>query len=1294
MDEEMNGGGEDGSSSGCSGDDESSADERGGEPPCDIGILERLIRTHPIWYLPGIQRSGAVHLLQGKEEGTFIVRESSKPSTMAISVRLPVEKGPYIEHYLIECQEGKLSLETSTNLFPNIPSLIAHYSQCCDELPVALCLPHVLMTATSRQELASLALLGQEFWGSRLASAPSTPVSLPSYSLESLNQVSMQAQMSNSQSQPSLSTFTRRGQRALSSSHSSLSSYSKGQYPSEDQGHLTTSQSSLSSFGGSQDIIKVQKPTHLALTKTFSSGPPLSPLVLNLQPLSEEGDSPPAMSTFKGKVGSPMTPGSGKVPPPPPPRWCTASNNTYNIPMFNNTEAKVELRPEEFSLDASRQHGIISQLTSVQTEHMLSSFKCVFNDSNHVSALLSPQVEVNGNQTSGTKEEVRKLGSSKRRKKKKSTHYSESDISDIVESPVTYYRSSLADRISDYEDLWSNDAPAAPPPPIPSPARPELSTFRSPRVPQMPLPSTNQVEERTRALSKSESSLTDSYRLGETKEETEEKKETEIIKRPLVPTPSPLYAEPVDAVNEREKFMLVVKRVRKGGPRPRLHRHSDPNIRLPQLLLDLDRGGLEPIMASSQEELQNLSASMDNLLDFNKPKVHWKQAFQDTPFHRSRLGSQKSGQRPRGKPVGVPQIGIWKNGFNETSWQSDSSWEFLHANHNKGYQGSESEDDEDAKGFALYAQCRSLDTSTAGAQNVKPTVDDLILERYPDLKLEDVQVKSSSSCHVSDYDNVGGKDLCFNNKENPYYNPSSLSDDGTATEFSEPWDSSKWEPFLHFFQGKGEQNNNALPPQSLESHNPDIIEQLPGYEKMNPKFWKKDANKNKSKNASGFTSRSIVEVTGRALIDDNSSLMDSIPKQSSRHGREQLLCAPRLQTLKRNHSHTEAGQVIRDYVMALHAEGTNTFAKSVDHFIQCTKEGAESDPFIIMRNVRQFMSGIKNYLVKHGEGDFMSVVEKERNKLKETEFLNLDAILESSMHTLVLAPLREHIYSVLLSEFYRSGALHQLAQSVRKARSSPGIGIQVTRVPNPMSVSVVRHFLLRMEQVSSPLLKLENLLSATTALFMAAKGEAGRRSGGLSMNADDFLPLLMYTIVECGILGLEVEIEYMWALIHPSLHAGEGGYYLALWSGAVYVLKNLATPSASSLNSISSLSSPSQETRGKSPGSQGSSFSDGQGFLRILIPDEDQGSILSRTLPARPGMTTRDVSKMVAHKLHITNPQDFALYKLTDDEEVMLNDSDCPQAIKAEVIASGRKCSFVFKRIEAKIAWPKMTPPS
>lgn len=153
-------------------DETSSESEMSGSPSpqLEISLMERLLRTHPVWFLPSLQRGGSVHLLQGKEIGTFIVRGSSQKNTMAISVRLPLNAGPYIEHYLIQSNDGLLNLESSRFKFDSIPSLVAHYSNCCDELPVQLSLPRGLRDATNRQQLMSLALLGSEFWRCPLAS--------------------------------------------------------------------------------------------------------------------------------------------------------------------------------------------------------------------------------------------------------------------------------------------------------------------------------------------------------------------------------------------------------------------------------------------------------------------------------------------------------------------------------------------------------------------------------------------------------------------------------------------------------------------------------------------------------------------------------------------------------------------------------------------------------------------------------------------------------------------------------------------------------------------------------------------------------------------------------------------------------------------------------------------------------------------------------------------------------------------------------------------------------------------
>lgn len=54
--------------------------------------------------------------------------------------------------------------------------------------------------------------------------------------------------------------------------------------------------------------------------------------------------------------------------------------------------------------------------------------------------------------------------------------------------------------------------------------------------------------------------------------------------------------------------------------------------------------------------------------------------------------------------------------------------------------------------------------------------------------------------------------------------------------------------------------------------------------------------------------------------------------------------------------------------------------------------------------------------------------------------------------------------------------------------------------------------------------------------------------------------------------------------------------------------------------------------------------------LKVVVPDETNGSLLTKTLPVRPHMTTRDVCKIIAHKLRITNPQDYSLFKLIDGQ--------------------------------------------
>lgn len=70
------------------------------------------------------------------------------------------------------------------------------------------------------------------------------------------------------------------------------------------------------------------------------------------------------------------------------------------------------------------------------------------------------------------------------------------------------------------------------------------------------------------------------------------------------------------------------------------------------------------------------------------------------------------------------------------------------------------------------------------------------------------------------------------------------------------------------------------------------------------------------------------------------------------------------------------------------------------------------------------------------------------------------------------------------------------------------------------------------------------------------KSQHDRVATDICLGADDFLPLLVWVLVRCNVLTAELEAEYMWALLHPSLIPGEGGYYLTALCGAVHVLKS------------------------------------------------------------------------------------------------------------------------------------------
>uniref|UniRef100_A0A915KS72 Uncharacterized protein n=1 Tax=Romanomermis culicivorax TaxID=13658 RepID=A0A915KS72_ROMCU len=111
------------------------------------------------------------------------------------------------------------------------------------------------------------------------------------------------------------------------------------------------------------------------------------------------------------------------------------------------------------------------------------------------------------------------------------------------------------------------------------------------------------------------------------------------------------------------------------------------------------------------------------------------------------------------------------------------------------------------------------------------------------------------------------------------------------------------------------------------------------------------------------------------------------------------------------------------------------FAVQIKNFIDCTLQAREEDPQIVIGNVRQFMNGIKNYLVKQGESDLHTIIERERSKLRPDEFLNIDAIFEGVLEKIILQKLKPHLYRILVQNASKNGSLNILSSNFSLLRS-------------------------------------------------------------------------------------------------------------------------------------------------------------------------------------------------------------------------------------------------------------------
>ncbi|KAA0711300.1 Ras and Rab interactor 3 Ras interaction/interference protein 3 [Triplophysa tibetana] len=139
--------------------------------PPSISILEKLIKTCPVWLQLGMKQDRAMAILSKERPGIFLVRRDVTQKQMVLSVHLPDQQGePQVKELSVKEEKSLLYLEGSVLVFENIFKLVAFYCVSRDILPFPLKLPQVILQVTKYEDMEVISSLGSEFWSSALNS--------------------------------------------------------------------------------------------------------------------------------------------------------------------------------------------------------------------------------------------------------------------------------------------------------------------------------------------------------------------------------------------------------------------------------------------------------------------------------------------------------------------------------------------------------------------------------------------------------------------------------------------------------------------------------------------------------------------------------------------------------------------------------------------------------------------------------------------------------------------------------------------------------------------------------------------------------------------------------------------------------------------------------------------------------------------------------------------------------------------------------------------------------------------
>ncbi|XP_063804542.1 ras and Rab interactor 3 isoform X2 [Pseudophryne corroboree] len=134
-----------------------------------ISVLDRLIKTCPVWLQLCMAPKQAVEILRREPSGVFLVTRDVEMKCMILWVNFAEQQeAAGILRYNIREEKTMMYLEGSMLVFKDIFKLVAFCCVSRDILPSPLRMPHVISSAQSLKDLEAISNLGTGFWDSSI----------------------------------------------------------------------------------------------------------------------------------------------------------------------------------------------------------------------------------------------------------------------------------------------------------------------------------------------------------------------------------------------------------------------------------------------------------------------------------------------------------------------------------------------------------------------------------------------------------------------------------------------------------------------------------------------------------------------------------------------------------------------------------------------------------------------------------------------------------------------------------------------------------------------------------------------------------------------------------------------------------------------------------------------------------------------------------------------------------------------------------------------------------------------